>query len=101
MRKKNIKAEGGFRTRQEQVAIRELEEVFNQCPDSVEVKLDNFPKYIKRQKLTRLFAFYELFQKILFVSRLRILLAKMLMCHYLECQKKMIGYCMRPTLTKH
>jgi len=68
MRKKNIKAEGGFRTRQEQVAIRELEEVFNQCPDSVEAKLDNFPKYIKRQKLTRLFAFYELFQKILSIK---------------------------------
>ena len=63
--KKNIKAEGGFRTKQERLASKELEKIFNQCPDSVETRLDNFPKYIKRQKLTKLLALYEIFKKIL------------------------------------
>lgn len=60
-----IRPEGGFRTRDEKEAGKKIEGLFNKSPDSVEVKLDNFPKYIKRQKLTRLLSLYELFKKVL------------------------------------
>ncbi|MEW6409355.1 MAG: TylF/MycF/NovP-related O-methyltransferase [Nitrospirota bacterium] len=60
-----IRPEGGFRTKIEREVGKKLEKVFSNCPDSIEDKLDNFPKYVKRQKLTRLLALYELFKKIL------------------------------------
>lgn len=60
-----VKVEAGFRTRAEQLVGKEIEKVFNSCPDSVETKLDNFTKYIRRQRLTRLLALYEIFKKIL------------------------------------
>ncbi len=60
-----ITPEGGFRTTEEKEIGKRLERIFNQCPDRVEVKLDNFPKYIRRQKLTRLLALYEIFKKVL------------------------------------
>lgn len=63
--KEKVAPEGGFRTRAEQEAGKNLERVFLASPDSVERKLDNFPKYIRRQKLTRLLALYEIFKKIL------------------------------------
>lgn len=62
---KNIKPEAGFRTKAEQEAGKELERIFKQSPDSIEIKLENFPKYIRRQKLTRLVSLYELFKKVL------------------------------------
>lgn len=61
----SIKAEGGLRSEAEQEVGRRIEEIFLKCPDSVETKLDNFPKYIRRQKLTRLLAQYEIFKRIL------------------------------------
>lgn len=60
-----ITPEGGFRTEVEKEVVKKLEKVFTECPDSVEVKLDNFTKYIRRQKLTRLLSLYEIFKKIL------------------------------------
>lgn len=60
-----VTPEAGFRSDVERLVGKRLEDVFNQCPDSVEVKLDNFTKYIRRQKLTRLLALYEIFKKIL------------------------------------
>ena len=63
-----VTPEGGFRTQGEKETGKKLEDVFNKCSDSIEVKLDNFPKYIRRQKLTRLFSLYELFRKILHVK---------------------------------
>lgn len=68
MKNKNIKAEGGFRTKAEQKIGKELEEIFKKSPDSIETKLENFPKYIRRQKLTRLIALYELFKKVLHIK---------------------------------
>lgn len=68
MRKENIKPEGGLRTKAEQEAGKEIADIFQQSPDSPEVKLDNFPKYIRRQKLTGLLARYELFNKVLQVK---------------------------------
>lgn len=60
-----IKAEAGLRTKQEQEVGRRLAEIFSRSPDSLEAKLDNFPKYIRRQKLTRLLSLYELFKQVL------------------------------------
>ena len=57
--------EGGFRSEAEKDVGRRLEQVFLDCPDSVEAKLDNFPKYIRRQKLTRLLAQHEIFKMIM------------------------------------
>jgi hypothetical protein len=60
-----ISPEGGFRTKEEKDVGKKIERIFKKSPESIETKLDSFPKYIKRQKLTRLLALYELFKKIL------------------------------------
>lgn len=62
--KKNEKhdIQGGFRTQAEQMVGPRIEEVFLRCPDDIQTKLQHFPKYIKRQNLTRLLALYELFK---------------------------------------
>lgn len=62
---KTVRPEGGFRNEAEVLVGPRIEEVFLKCPDSIETKLDNFTKYIKRQKLTRLLALYEIFKKIM------------------------------------
>lgn len=62
---RTVTPEGGFRTDSEREAGRKIEEGFLRNPESIEVKLDNFPKYIRRQKLTRLLALYEIFKKVL------------------------------------
>ena len=63
--KAKIAPEGGFRSKIEKEVGKKLENMFLVCPDSVETKLENFTKYVKRQNLTRLFALYEIFKKIL------------------------------------
>lgn len=63
--KAKIAPEGGLRTKAEEEAGKNLANVFASCPDSTEVKLENFSKYIRRQKFTRLLAQYEIFKKIL------------------------------------
>lgn len=60
-----VKPEGGFRTEAEKEIGKRIEKVFNRCPDSVEIKLDNFTKYIRRQRLTRLLSLYEIFKRVL------------------------------------
>ncbi len=65
---KAIMPEGGFRTQAEKEVGRRLEEVFERSSDPTEVKLDNFTKYIRRQKLTRLLSLYEILKKILQVK---------------------------------
>ncbi|RPI74863.1 MAG: class I SAM-dependent methyltransferase [Desulfobacteraceae bacterium] len=64
----NVAPEGGFRTAAEDAAGRKIAAVFDQCPESIEVKLDHFTKYIRRQRLTRLLALYEIFKRILAVK---------------------------------
>lgn len=54
-----------FRTNIEQEVGRNIEGIFNSCPDSVEAKLENFPKYVRRQHLKRFLAMYELFRLVL------------------------------------
>lgn len=64
----NVKPEGGFRTNQEEQIWRKIGEVFDHSPEKTPVKIDNFPRYIRRQKLTRFLALYEIFKKILSVK---------------------------------
>jgi len=62
---KNVLPEGGFRAESEKEIGKRIEAIFNKNPDSIESKLENFTKYIRRQKLTRLLALYEIFKKVL------------------------------------
>jgi hypothetical protein len=57
-----------LRSPQEQVVGAEMEKVFNASGDPVETRLENFPKYVRRQHLTRLFALYEVFKRVLNVK---------------------------------
>jgi hypothetical protein len=54
-----------FRTAVEQQVGKHVEAIFNNCPDSVEIKLENFPKYVRRQHLKRFLALYEIFKLVL------------------------------------
>jgi len=54
-----------FKTETEQEVGKALESVFVNCPDSIESKLENFPKYARRQPLKRFLALYEIFKKVL------------------------------------
>jgi len=54
-----------FRTPVEQEVGRNIERIFLECPDSVETKLENFPKYVRRQHLKRFLAMYEIFKLVL------------------------------------
>lgn len=51
-----------FRTPIEQEVGRNIERIFARCPDPVEVRLENFPKYVRRQHLKRFLALYEVFK---------------------------------------
>lgn len=62
------KTEAPLRTAAERQAGANNARIFSQCPDSVEIKLENFPKYIRRQDLTRLLARYEVFKRVLDVK---------------------------------
>lgn len=62
---KKIKIEGGLRTKAEKEVGKKISEIFNQSPNNTEAKLENFPKYIRRQKITRLLSLYEIFKQIL------------------------------------
>lgn len=63
-----VTPEGGFRSQIEKEVGKKLEDVFKKSPETIESKLDNFTKYIRRQKLTRLLSLYEIFKKILHVK---------------------------------
>jgi hypothetical protein len=54
-----------FRTEVEQETGLNIERIFNTCPDSVEIKLENFSKYVRRQHLKRFLAMYEIFKLVL------------------------------------
>ena len=51
-----------FRTAAEEEVGKNIERIFTSCPDSVETKLENFPKYVRRQQLKRFLALYEIFK---------------------------------------
>lgn len=51
-----------FRTEAELAVGGDIARIFETCPDSVETKLENFPKYVRRQHLKRFLALYEIFK---------------------------------------
>lgn len=57
-----------FRTATEEQVGKNLEQIFDISSDSTEIKLENFPKYIRRKSVTRFLALYELFKKALKVK---------------------------------
>src|SRR5438093_3836459 len=61
-------AEAARRTAVETQAAALYARIFAESPDSIETKLQNFPKYVRRQDLTRLLARYEIFRKVLAVK---------------------------------
>jgi len=54
-----------FRTTSEQQLGKNIEEIFMRCKDPIEIKLENFPKYVRRQHLKRFLAMYEIFKLVL------------------------------------
>jgi hypothetical protein len=59
---KNISVSGGLRTGPEALEGPRNVEVFNKSPIGIEKKLENFPKFVRRQNLTRFLALYEIFK---------------------------------------
>jgi hypothetical protein len=51
-----------LRTEVEQEVASRTAEIFSQCTDPVEIKLENFTKYVRRQHLKRFLAMYEVFK---------------------------------------
>jgi len=58
----SINVSGGLRTSAEADELKILSDIFESNSSSTANKLENFPKYVRRQKLTRLFALYEIFK---------------------------------------
>jgi hypothetical protein len=56
---------GGFRTGTEQLEGPANKASFDSNPTSWETKMENFPKYVRRQNLTRFLALYEIFKRVL------------------------------------
>ena len=54
-----------FRTAAEEDVGKNIERIFLESIDSVEIKLENFPKYVRRQHLKRFLAMYEIFKLVL------------------------------------
>lgn len=54
-----------FRTEAEKKVGKNIEKIFERCPDPLEIKLENFTKYVRRQHLKRFLALYEIFKIIL------------------------------------
>lgn len=63
-----LSVEGGLRTSAESEEAGRLKECFDKNPESWEVKLENFPKYVRRQNLTRFIALYEIFKQVVDVK---------------------------------
>ncbi len=56
---------GGFRNSAEREEGRLLREAFEANPFPFETRMENFPKYVRRQNLTRFLALYEIFKRVL------------------------------------
>lgn len=57
--------EGGFRTEAERTEASAIKACFDKNPEPWGKKMENFPKYVRRQNLTRFLALYELYKRIL------------------------------------
>jgi len=60
-----VHLEGGLRTGAEAEEASRMRECFERNPDPWEKKMENFPKYVRRQNITRFLALYEIFKRIL------------------------------------
>lgn len=63
-----INVSGGLRTSAEQVEATKNKECFERNPGTWEKKMENFPKYVKRQNMTRFLALYEIFKRVVDVK---------------------------------
>lgn len=59
------KGEAFLRTEGERAAGGRYARIFEHCADHVEIRLENFSKYVRRQDLTRLLSRYEIFKRLL------------------------------------
>ena len=51
-----------LRTEAETESATAVARIFDRCPDTTEIKLENFTKYVRRQHLKRFLALYEVFK---------------------------------------
>jgi hypothetical protein len=65
---KETPPEAPLRTEAEHAARARLAELFESSSDDLATRLDQFPKYVRRQQMTRLLALFEIFQKALTVK---------------------------------
>ncbi len=63
MNKKKISFSGGLRTKEESEEASLNKKCFDSNNEAWEKKIENFPKYVRRQNLTRFLALYEIFKK--------------------------------------
>ena len=59
---KEIKVKGGLRTSEESLVGKNYAKLFEENKNPTEKKLENFPKYVRRQNITRFLALYEIFK---------------------------------------
>jgi hypothetical protein len=57
-----------FRTPIEQEVGRNIARIFEASVDSIETRIENFPRYVRRQPLKRFLALYEIFKRVLRVK---------------------------------
>jgi hypothetical protein len=62
---KPLAVEGGLRTSAERDEAILLKACFDRNPEPWDKKMENFPKYVRRQNLTRFLALYEIYKRIL------------------------------------
>jgi methyltransferase family protein len=62
---KPVSVSGGLRTGAEAEEASLNRALFDANPSSWETKIENFPKYVRRQNLTRFLALYEIFKRVL------------------------------------
>ncbi|MCB1521841.1 MAG: class I SAM-dependent methyltransferase [Hyphomicrobiaceae bacterium] len=68
MSAKPTNVSGGLRTEAESLEAPRNREQFDRNPLSWEKKMENFPKYVRRQNLTRFLVLYEIFKRIIDVK---------------------------------
>ena len=68
MKKKTVAVSGGLRTSAEREEAGRNRALFEANPCPWEVKMENFPKYVRRQNLTRFLVLYEIFKQVLEVK---------------------------------
>ena len=62
MQDKKVSVSGGLRSNADKDEVLGNAKLFKENKEKIEVKLDNFPKYVRRQTLTRFLSLYEIFK---------------------------------------